>query len=173
MNKNAKKEFIKDCIANGNPSRFKRIFGVLLCDYGILTLKYLKLLRCSKFSRPGSLRKKFLEVRRRRLGLRLGFNIESLNIGAGLKICHPGVIIINKNCNIGSNVIIHGNTVIGNNGKEIDNAPEIRDNVDIGINTTIIGNIVVGDNVVVGAGTVVTKDVPANRKIYGNAGMIH
>lgn len=102
-----------------------------------------------------SQRIKLLDIRKNRLSLKIGVEINPLHCGKGIRICHPNVII---NGYVGDNCTFHGNNVIGNKktGSK-DAVPTIGNNVDIGVNAIIIGNVTVADNCVIGAGAVVTK----------------
>lgn len=44
----------------------------------------------------------------------------------------------------------------------------IKKGASIGANATILGGVTIGENSLIGAGSVVTRDVPANEKWYGN-----
>mgnify|MGYP003310641021 CR=1 FL=1 len=100
------------------------------------------------------------------VGIKYGFDIPyETEIGGGLKISHPGFVVINPKTIIGKNCHIVGGVVIG---KKKGKAPVIGDNVHIGANATIIGGIKIGNNSVIGAGAVVVKDVPENAVVVGN-----
>lgn len=97
--------------------------------------------------------------------------------------------IIDYGCRIGSNVLIHSNvyiaqfTVIEDNvflapGVTIANdkypidknnliGPTICSGARIGVNSTILPNIRIGRNALIGAGSVVTRDVPDGKIVYG------
>lgn len=49
----------------------------------------------------------------------------------------------------------------------------IKKDATIGANSTIIANIKIGQYSTIGAGSVVTKDVPPHRLVYGNPARIH
>ncbi len=49
----------------------------------------------------------------------------------------------------------------------------IRKGASIGANCTVVANRVIGEYAMVGAGSVVTRDVPAHRLVYGNPARIH
>ncbi len=102
-----------------------------------------------------SLQIKLCDIKKNRLSLLLGVEINTFHCGKGVRICHPNVII---NGYVGNNCIFHGNNVIGNKKTGDKNAtPKIGNNVDIGTGAMIIGDVTVADNCVIGAGAVVTK----------------
>lgn len=49
----------------------------------------------------------------------------------------------------------------------------IKKGASIGANATILGGVTIGENSLIGAGSVVTRDVPANEKWYGNPATFH
>ncbi len=132
------------------------------------TCKYLKFLRkyeylCLKrdnasnvlLSRVCSLKIKILDIRIKKLGLKLNIEITPNCVGQGIRICHPNVII---NGFVGDNCTFHGNNVLGNKATgEKNKIPRIGSNVDVGIGAMIIGDVEIADDCVIGAGAVVTK----------------
>jgi len=113
-----------------------------------------------------------------------------------ISVSHSGGVLIKNDVEIGSNTcvdkgIFRENTII-DSGTKIDNLVHIAHNVKIGKNCTITANsllggssiikdnshismsatirdqIVIGKNTFVGMGSVVTKDVPSNKIVYGN-----
>ena len=108
---------------------------------------------------------------------------------------HLGKVVIENNVDVGANSCIDkggfSDTVIGV-GSKIDNLCHIAHNVTIGknciltANTTLAGSVTVGDNVwfspsstilnkvtlgdncFVGIGSVVVRNVPPNKKVFGN-----
>jgi len=101
-------------------------------------------------------------------------------IGSGTII--DGKCIIGSRVSIQSGVYIPTGTVIGNNvflGPRVvitnDKYPAskklvstvIEDNVVVGANAVLIAGIRVGEGAVIGAGSVVTKDVPPFKVVYG------
>lgn len=107
------------------------------------------------FSKLISFRIKLLDMKKNRLSLKLGIEINPFHCGKHIRICHPNVVI---NGYVGNNCIFHGNNVIGNKKTGEKNAvPKIGNNVDIGTGAIIIGDVVIADNCVIGAGSVVTK----------------
>jgi acetyltransferase-like isoleucine patch superfamily enzyme len=49
----------------------------------------------------------------------------------------------------------------------------IKKGASIGANATIVANRIIGEYATVGAGSVVTRDIPAHRLVYGNPARIH
>ena len=94
---------------------------------------------------------------------RTGFQIGLGTTGWGLRICHWGYIIINKDAKVGRNLTIYPGSTIG----AYKGAPTLGDNVFIGLGAKVIGHITVGDNAMVAPNAVVTKDVPANCIVAG------
>lgn len=140
-----------------------------------IILKYLDLLRKIEdllLQKKTIIRRIFIHILLRkyyRIGLKLSFEIYPLSCGPGLRLFHPGGIIINPKAKIGKHFTIRSFSVIGNK-KTNDNSkvPQIGDNVDIGCNCSIIGNINIGSNVYIGAGSVVVTDIPSNCIAAGN-----
>lgn len=98
--------------------------------------------------------------KRNKLGLKLGIEIETYNIGRGLFIYHySGGIVINGNSYIGENFHLHGNNCIGNLGLGRKDCPVIGDNVMLGVGAKVLGNVKIANNVKIAAGAVVVKDV--------------
>lgn len=86
---------------------------------------------------------------------------KSCQIGAGFRIHHWGLLIINGAVIIGKNCTLRPGVVIGNlhDGQDV---PIIGDNFNAGVGAKILGAIRIGNNVSVGANAVVVKDVPDN-----------
>lgn len=118
------------------------------------------------------LRRRWLNFRFYKYGIKLGFTISPNTFGPGLCLCHVGPIIINDHCNIGANARIHVGVNIGNYSRldknwVPDNTPTIGNNVYIGPGAKIFGKIKIGNNVAIGANAVVTKDVPDDVTVAG------
>ncbi len=111
----------------------------------------------------------FYQIRKRRLGIRLGFDIANNVFGPGLRINHFGNIIVNGSASIGMWCDIQQGVNIGANtstdGKL--RVPKIGSNVWIGPGAKLFGDITVGSGAVIGANAVVNKDVPANTTVAG------
>ncbi|MCD6340850.1 MAG: N-acetyltransferase [Desulfurococcales archaeon] len=105
---------------------------------------------------------------------------ENTLVGSGTII--DGKCIIGKNVSIQSGVYIPTGTVIGNNvflGPRVvitnDKYPAsrrlvttvIEDNAVVGANAILIAGVRVGEGAVIGAGSVVTRDVPPYKVVYG------
>lgn len=118
------------------------------------------------------IRERFLNLKLKKYGIKLGFTIEPNIFGPGLCLCHTGTIVINGNSKIGANARIHAGVNIGNYSRfdenwVPDNAPIIGDNVYIGPGAKLFGKIKIGNNVAIGANAVVNKDVPDNVTVGG------
>lgn len=149
-----------------NPSALRRIKLLLTCDMTRLRWKYVKNMRrcdCREYNSNliNNIKKLFFQMRKNKLGAKLGFEIGSKNIGPGLCLYHNGPIVINGNSVIGRNCSLHGDNCIGNDGYS-DSCPTIGNNVKIGVGAKIIGDVKIADNVVIGAGSVVVNSINKN-----------
>jgi serine O-acetyltransferase len=92
-------------------------------------------------------------------------DIESI---ATLRLPHPYMIIIHRNCRIGHYCRIFHECTIGVIEKEKGiNVPILGNNVYVGCKSLILGNVKVGNNSKIGAASVVLKDVPENSTVVG------
>jgi serine O-acetyltransferase len=96
----------------------------------------------------------------------------TLRAGPGLLLVHGWGIVVNKDCQIGSNVTLFNGVVLGR--KDTLTAagratayPIVGNDVWIGPHAVVIG-VKVGDGAIVGPGSVVTKDVPPRCVVAGN-----
>ena len=98
------------------------------------------------------------------------------SIGTGCNVLH-GVIISNST-KIGMGCILYFNSIITHDcvlGDFVEVSPSVnilgRSKIDsysqIGSNSTILPDLEIGKNVIVGAGSVVTKNIPDNKLVYG------
>ena len=102
-----------------------------------------------------SIKIKLLDIKMKKLGLCLKFEMLPTHIGPGLRVCHPNIIL---NGIVGENCTFHGNNVLGNKATgEKNKVPKIGNNVDVGIGAIIVGDVEIADNCIIGAGAVVTK----------------
>lgn len=105
--------------------------------------------------------------KRNSLAEKLGFDIDTKNIGKGLLIYHIGTTVINGNAIIGDNCILHGNNCIGNKGPKGSQCPTIGNNVEIGVGACIIGGVTIADNIKIGAGAVVVDSFKNEGVVIG------
>jgi len=80
-------------------------------------------------------------------------------------------VTISNGVHIGDRVFIGPNTSILNDRYPISKVltpPTIHNDAIIGGFAVILPNVVVGEKAVIGAGSVVTKDVPERKVVYGN-----
>jgi len=108
--------------------------------------------------------------KKRRLGLRLGFDIPINVFGPGLRINHfGGGVVVSPLAKVGRWCDLHQGVNIGSNnsadGRPL--VPKIGANVWIGPGAKIFGGIVVGDGVQIGANAVVCRDVRPNVTVGG------
>ena len=108
----------------------------------------------------------FFLMRKNRIGVRIGVEIDHKTFDKGLLIHHCGNIVVNSGAKIGKNCQLHGDNCIGNKGaNDPDKCPIIGDNVDIGVGAKILGGITLGDNVTVGANAVVVSSFPSGHVV--------
>lgn len=112
------------------------------CKSSLLSGMYRRILRC----------------RYNRLGLKLGFSIPINVFGPGLRLIHPGTIVVNGNARIGSNCLVNTCVVIGCAAGAPEAAPVLGDNIFIGAGAKVIGAIRIADDIAIGANAVVMHD---------------
>jgi len=82
-----------------------------------------------------------------------------------------GELVIGNNCNISAGVQIYTHDTVDRvlHSEEVTKEPVyVGDNCYIGPNVVISKGVTIGNNVVVGANSFVNKDIPSNKKVYGN-----
>jgi putative colanic acid biosynthesis acetyltransferase WcaB len=95
-----------------------------------------------------------------------------LMAGPGLKIYHGQSLIVHGATKIGARCTLRQGVTIGNKTTRegrVTGSPVIGDDVEIGAGAMIIGEIKIGNRVSIGACTVVTKDVPDDTIVVGQA----
>ena len=109
------------------------------------------------------------QLKKHRLGIRLGFDIPINVFGPGLRINHFGNIVVNDSAKVGMWCDIHQGVNIGSNNSKYSGVqvPRIGSNVWIGPGSKIFGKIEIGDEVRIGANAVVNKSVAANKTVGG------
>lgn len=108
----------------------------------------------------------------KKTGLQIGYGTA---IGAGLFIGHRGVVIVNGQARLGSNVNLSPGVVIGqeNRGRRA-GVPRLGNRVWVGSNAVIVGRICIGNDVLIAPNAYVNFDVPDHSIVIGNpARVIH
>ncbi len=120
-------------------------------------------------SRINRLFLKYYQIKKHRLGLKLGLCIPPNVFGPGLRINHFGNIVVNSAARIGMWCDIHQGVNIGNNPSFDEDVlvPTIGDNVWIGPGAKVFGRIAVGCGVAIGANAVVNSSCQNNVTIAG------
>ena len=98
---------------------------------------------------------------RNRLGLKLGIEMSTQNVGWGLLVVHAQGIVVNGQAIVGKNFRMTGFNCIGKGKMGHDECPRIGDNVTLGLGAKILGDVEIGDNAIIGAGAVVVRSCPA------------
>lgn len=135
-------------------SRYDELICRLTRDQNYYLWKYVKLLRQEEAART-PVGKLFYRRRKNVLGHRLGIAIWAGCFGKGLRIWHPGNVIVNGYAHIGENCTLRGQNCIGTNSPDPLAVPRIGSNVDIGMGASVLGDITIADGVKIGAGAVV------------------
>lgn len=92
-------------------------------------------------------------------------------IGEGLRIPHPGGVIIGHNVRLGRNVSVYQGVTLGGAGGKTrpdgTTQPHVGDDVFIGPGAKVLGPVDIGDRAFIGANAVVVRDVPADAMVGG------
>lgn len=109
--------------------------------------------------------------------VKAGMDLPStIRAGPGLLIVHGWGLVVNKDCQIGSNVTLFNGVVLGRKDtitatKRESVYPIVENDVWIGSHAVILG-VRVGEGAIVGPSSVVTKDVPSHCVVVGNPAKI-
>jgi UDP-3-O-[3-hydroxymyristoyl] glucosamine N-acyltransferase len=79
-------------------------------------------------------------------------------VGENTKI--DNLVYIAHNCSVGKNIVITAGTMLCGSSM-------LKDFSWIGVNSSVLNRITIGENALIGSGSVVTRDVPDNRLVYG------
>lgn len=150
----------------------KRKFNFVPCILRIIKnyeLRFLYILRKNQSSRSN-----IYNIMLNHYMNRYGLEINTKNVGGGLRLIYPWGITVNADAVIGSNVTLFKGVTIGviERGSKQGN-PSIGDNVTIYANATVCGNIKIGNNSIIASNSFVNFDVPDNSIVIGNPGEIH
>lgn len=133
-------------------------------------VRYLFWLRLAYYCKERTIIFKMIKLLLQHYSCKYGYQIEPLAvIGKGLHLGHLGMILINKDARLGSNINIQAGAIIGqvNRGKNL-GCPVIGNNVWIGSHAVIVGNITIGNNVLIAPNSFVVKSIPDNAVVFGN-----
>lgn len=138
--------------------------------------RYTKLYRKANWykNRKSKIRSTVYQYMLLRSSYKYGYQINvNAKIGGGLYLGHRGMIIVNSEAELGTNVNIQAGVTIGqeNRGPR-KGAPIIGDDVWIGANAVIVGKIKIGSNVLIAPNSYVNFDVPDNSIVVGNPAKI-
>ena len=142
----------------------QKIANIFVPDY---IFEYIKASRkCSYYSHRGGGVSRILAglytMKRRRLGVKLGFSISFDEIGYGLHIPHYGTIVAGSGNQIGNYAVLHTSTCI-TAGKKV-----IGDGFYLSAGAKVVKDITIGDNVSVGANSLVNHSFPNDSMIAGS-----
>jgi acetyltransferase-like isoleucine patch superfamily enzyme len=96
------------------------------------------------------------------------------NVRIHSQVFVPEFSTLKTNCWLGPNVVLtNAKYPKSKNVKNNLAGPTIEESVKIGANSTILPNVKIGKNSLVGAGSVVTKNIPKNKIVFGNPAEVH
>lgn len=107
----------------------------------------------------------------KRMGQKMGNEIDFSHIGAGVILKHPYGSTVNPRAILGENVTLFKGCTIG--AVRGEGVPVIGNNVVVCSNAMVCGNISIGNDVLIAAGAFVNFDVPDHSVVIGNPGIIH
>ena len=160
VDKKSLNEYLKkDKFALGKTYNSPKIFSDEIWKYQITLRKYEYYLN----TKSNFILLLYYKLKHHKMGIKLGFSIPPNTVGAGLRINHSGLIIINEYAKIGEFCDLNQGVNIGYSPSSIhekynkENVPKIGNCVFIGPGAKIFGGINIADNVIIGAGAVVNK----------------
>jgi len=128
--------------------------------YYTVTLRKVEYLKNCKNGVVNKLILKFMQLKLKRMGMKLGFSIAPNTFGPGLYLVHWGSVVISSEAQIGENARVHSCV-------NVSRAPIIGNNVYLGPGAVVVGDISIGDNVSIGANSVVTTSLQDNVTVLG------
>lgn len=161
-----------DCFRYSGADSASALFKTRIIQGG---LKYSSLLRKAEEHRSGPLHY-WYRFRLLRLSKKTGFQIGyGAQIGAGLFIGHRGIVIVNAEARLGSNVNLSPGVLIGQENRgRFTGVPQLGNSVWVGANAVIVGGIHIGNDVLIAPNSYVNFDVPDHSIVIGNpARIIH
>lgn len=133
----------------------------------------MKYIRVIKYVFDFIICKLFPKLFLKKIGIKLGTNVNFYGINPGMFSTEPWLISIGNNVYItnGCQFITHdgGTLILRDEVPDLElTAPiTIGDNVYIGLNVTILPGVNIGSRVIIGSGSIVTKDIPDNSVAAG------
>ena len=99
--------------------------------------------------------------------------VPGCRVGPGLRLEHPGGIVLGGGAVVGRDAFICQRVTLGERlGSSEAAYPTVGDRVFLGAGATVLGNVHIGSDARVGAGAVVLRDVPAGATAVGNPARI-
>ncbi len=128
--------------------------NILFPDYILMYLKSMRYVAYFKNSGKSALSLQYFYHKRKflKLGIKLGFSIDSNAFGYGLLLPHYGTIVVGGMVNAGNFCVLHTSTCIGGKNKQI------GDGLYLSAGASIFGeDLVLGNHVNVSANSMVNK----------------
>lgn len=142
-------------------SNYLRFDPIGVFMYFLRRLEYYENCRTDFF---GRLIKKYHSYRFKRISLKLGFSIPTNVFGPGLYIPHYGTIVVNHNCLVGANCVLHTSVCIAGNQKKI-----LGNNIYISTGSILTGELNINDNVTISANSFVNKNFSQKNTLIGGS----
>lgn len=157
-----------DRIISGRENKFVGLFfaPLFLDPVG----KFMYLLRSVEYYNncrtdfAGKIILKYYNYRFKSISIKLGFSIPINIFGPGLYIPHYGTIVINKNCIVGANCVLHTSVCIAGSEKKV-----IGDNAYFSTGVIVAGNVVLADNISISANSFVNKSFSQKNVLIGGS----